>query len=86
MNSLGINSGLYRDELKEKWIEDESEGDVDEEEMEQVGSEENVSEVRKHVNGDIGLTRPETFQVPIKRFYFYYQVGNLTLARYLNGK
>lgn len=65
VNSLGINSGLYRDELKEKWIEDESEGDVDEEEMEQVGSEENVSEVRKHVNGDIGLTRPETFQVPI---------------------
>jgi len=62
VNSLGINSGLYRDELKEKWIEDESEGDVDEEEMEQVGSEENVSEVRKHVNGDIGLTRPETFQ------------------------
>lgn len=65
MSSLGINSGLHRDELKEKWKEDESEGDVDEEEMEQVGSEENVSEVRKHVNGDIALTRPETLQVPI---------------------
>lgn len=65
MSSLGIKSGLHRDELKEKWKEDESEGDVDEEEMEQVGSEENVSEVRKHVNGDIALTRPETLQVPI---------------------
>ena len=65
MNSLGINSGLYRDDLKEKWKEDESEGDVDEEKMEQVESEEDVSEDRKHVNGDIASTRPETFQVPM---------------------
>ena len=65
MDSLGINSGLYRDDLKEKWKEDESEGDVDEEKMEQVESEEDVSEVRKHVNGDIKSTRPETFQVHV---------------------
>ena len=65
MNTFGINSSLYTDELKEKWKENESEGDEDEEEMEQVESEEEVAEVRKHVNGDIVSTRPEAFQVPI---------------------
>lgn len=69
MNTLGINSRLYRDELKEKWKENESEGDEDEEEMEQVESEEEFGEVRRHVNGDIELTRPESFQVyPCKDF------------------
>lgn len=66
MNTLGINSRLYRDELKEKWKENESEGDEDEEEMEQVESEEEFAvQVRRHVNGDIESTRPESFQVPM---------------------
>lgn len=65
MNTLGINSRLYRDELKEKWKENESEGDKDEDEMEQVESEEEFAEVRRHVNGDIESTRPESFQVPM---------------------
>ena len=58
---LGINSRLYTDELKEKWKDNETEGDDEEEEMERLESE----EVRKHVNGDAALTRPEGFQVPI---------------------
>ena len=62
---LGINSRLYTDELKEKWKENESEGDDEEEEMERIESEKEIVEVRKHVNGDAALTRPETFQVPI---------------------
>jgi len=65
VNTLGINCRLYTDELKEKWKGNESEGDEDEEEMEQVESEEEVAEVRKHVNGDIASTEPEGFQVPI---------------------
>ena len=62
---LGINSRLYTDELKGKWKENGSEGDDEEEEMEQVESEEGFAEVRKHVNGDAASTRPEGFQVPI---------------------
>jgi len=67
VNTLGINSRLYTDELKEKWKENESEGDEDEdeEEMEQIESEEEVREVRRHVNGDIASTEPEAFQVLI---------------------
>ena len=65
MNTLGINSRLYTDELKEKWKENESEGDEDEEEVGQIESEEEVREVRRHVNGDIASTGPEAFQVLI---------------------
>lgn len=68
VNSLGINSGLYTDQLKEKWNKDESEGDEDDEEMEQVESEKEVAEVRKHINGNIAPIRPEKFQVCIQRF------------------
>ena len=65
MNTLGINSRLYTDELKEKWQENKSEGDEDEEELEHIESEEEFAEVRKHVNGDVASTRPEPFEVPM---------------------
>ncbi|XP_078352383.1 U3 small nucleolar RNA-associated protein 25 homolog [Oculina patagonica] len=60
VNSLGLDSGSYKDQLKEKWKEDESEDDDDEdieEEMEQVESEEDVEEVGNLVNGDAAKTQ-----------------------------
>ncbi|KAJ7351746.1 hypothetical protein OS493_035812, partial [Desmophyllum pertusum] len=61
-----VDSRLYKDQLKEKWKEDKSEGDDDdeeiEEEMEQSGSEEEVREVTKQVNGDAAQARAEKLQ------------------------
>ena len=72
VNSLGVDSRLYKDQLKEKWKEDKSEGDDDdeeiEEEMEQSGSEEEVREVTKQVNGDAAQARAEKLQVSTQQF------------------